>query len=166
MWDRLLGCFGDSLLRKFGKAPPQEWVGAIAALNDGHIERGLKRLLFGGKGQPPSLPEFVRVCRAVGTDEFDEDRPIALPAPDHFRGDAWDMAANRYLLGHIARQLSLNPQRYAGPKFVENVHRLVAAKNEWASDMRDIAVDDGVPAETQQAIWHDLIGHAEARLGE
>jgi hypothetical protein len=87
----LLGCFGDALLRKFGAQPPQEWVGAIGALNQRQIERGMRRLLFGWKGGPPSLPDFMRLCRTIGGDEFDdgESKLPALTHEDSFRGDEW-----------------------------------------------------------------------------
>jgi hypothetical protein len=188
----LLGCFGDNLIRRFGKTPPAEWVGAIDMLNDAQLERGLKRLVFGGKGQAPSLPEFIRMCRALGNDEYDDGQP-ALPkleAPDAWKGDVWDMAANRYLLGHIAKQMAKDPKMYGQPasyramkatdedlnklgldkhnldasgEFVDRVNALVAAKNAWAADMRDLAVNGSVPPSTQKAVWYDLIGTAEKR---
>lgn len=191
IWDRLLGCFGDSLLRKFGKTPPAEWVGAIGMLNDRQIERGLKRLVFGGKNQPPSLPEFIRVCRAVGTDDFEEgDQKLPrLAHEDTFRGDVWDMAANRFLMGHIAKRVKQNTLCYGKPasyallqapakdlqelgvdphyldasaEMIDRIKKLIAAKNDWAADMRDLAVKGSVPVETQQAVWHDYLNRAEA----
>lgn len=159
-------------------------------LNDGQLERGLKRLVFSGKTAPPSLPEFIRFCRAVGTDDFDEPVLPLLPAPDTFTGDVWDMAANRYLMGHIAKRMSQDPKMYGRPasyaamkasdedlrilgldkhnldasgEFVDQVHRLVAAKNAWAADMRDLAVNGEVPPSTQKAVWYDLMNTAEKR---
>jgi hypothetical protein len=189
VWDRLLGCFGDALLRKFGAQPPQEWVGAIGALKQRQIERGMRRLLFGWKGGPPSLPDFMRLCRTIGGDEFDdgESKLPALTREDSFRGDEWDMAANRYLMGHIAKIMKKDPKRLGRPasvkltqaplkdlqdlgidlhyldangEFVENVKRLVTAKNAWAADMRDIAVNGAVPVSDQQTIWHDYMKRA------
>lgn len=189
IWDRLLGCFGDALLRKFGKTPPAEWVGGINMLNDAQLERGLRRLVFGGKGHPPSLPEFVRVCRAIGNDEFEEGRDELpkLTHEDSFKGDAWDMVGNRYLMGHIAKLMKNDPKclgRTASAKliqaplkdlqelgvdlhyldasgeFVENIKLLVTAKNSWAADMRDIAVNGQVPVNDQQTIWRDYMKNA------
>jgi hypothetical protein len=189
VWDRLLGCFGDALLRKFGASPPQEWTGAIAHLQDPQIERGMRRLLFGWKGGPPSLPDFMRLCRTIGTDEFDEaDSGLPkLAHDDSFAGDAWDMVANRYLMGHIATLMKKNPKCFGRPasvklmqaplkdlqdlgidphyldasgELVENVKRLIAAKNAWAVDMRDIAVNGAVPPENQKTIWRDYMQRA------
>jgi hypothetical protein len=48
----------------------------------------------------------------------------------------------------------------ANGEFVENVKRLVTAKNAWAADMRDIAVNGAVPVSDQQTIWHDYMKRA------
>ena len=149
-------------------------------LSQAQLDRGMRRLIFGWKGAPPSLPDFMRLCRSVGSDEFEDNTPSTpLPALDGWLGDAWDAAANRYLLGHLTKRLERRlsipgrPASYDGmrgsthktadasPEFVANVQRLVAAKNSWASDMRDMAVNGEVPPETQQAVWHDYLGRAE-----
>lgn len=189
----MLGCYGDGLLRKYGKTPPPEWAGAIGMLSDNQLERGLRRLVFGGKPHPPSLPEFVRASRSVGSDEFDDGHPTLpqLAGPDTWTGDVWDAAANRHLLAHLVKQLTLKkavsygrPASYdmmraseddlkklgidrhyldASGEFVDNINRLVKAKNDWATDMRDLAVNGHVPSDTQKAVWHDLISTAEKR---
>lgn len=193
IWSRLVGCFGDALLRKFGPEPPQEWIAGLSALTAAQHERGLRRLVFGWKGGPPSLPDFMRLCRSIGTDEFDEGQPTLplLAGPDNWTGDAWNAAANRYLLGHIAKRMKENPKYYgegasfklmqapekdikdlgvdkhyldAKGAFVANVGKLVAAKNDWATDMRDLAVKGEVPPATQKAVWYDYISRAEAGL--
>lgn len=180
------------MLRKYGAEPPQEWIGALGMLTAAQHERGLRRLVFGWKGGPPSLPDFMRLCRAIGTDEFDEGQPEQprLPAPDTWHGDNWDMAANRYLMGHIAKRMAENPKYYGRPAsyklmqasdkdldtlgidkhcldaevdFVANVGKLVAAKDAWAADMRDLAVNGEVPPSTQKAVWYDLMSIAEKR---
>jgi hypothetical protein len=106
------------------------------------------------------------------------------PKDDGFRGDVWDAAANRYLMGHIAKQMAANPRCYgrpasvksmqtkredspngdASPEFVANVDRLRQAKALWAEDMRDMARDGGVDPEVQRAVWKDWIGRAEAEI--
>jgi hypothetical protein len=110
------------------------------------------------------------------------------PRDDGWRGDAWGEVANRYLMGHINKAMNANPRCYgrpasvqalaadqrtldvagldkhqldASPEFIERVRRLVEAKNLWAADMRDIAVNGEVPVETQQACWHDYLQRAE-----
>lgn len=191
IWVRLLGCFGESLIRKFGPTPPQEWVDGLGMLSPLQQERGLRRLVFGWKGGPPSLPEFMRLCRSVGSDEFEEGpaKLPALPPPDTWEGDVWASAANRYLMGHIAKRMATNPKGYGKPasyeamrapkadlgrlgldehnldassEFVDRMAKLVAAKNTWAADMRDLAIKGEVPAETQKAVWREYLARAEA----
>jgi hypothetical protein len=193
VWDRLLGCFGDALLRKFGAEPPNEWSAVLGAVTAAQLERGMRRLVFGWKGGPPTLPDFMRLCRTVGNDEFDDGQPppLQLTGPDTFAGDVWDIAANRYLLGHIAKRMSANPKMYGKPasyeamqasvadlnqlgldkhnldasgEFVDNVHKLIGAKKEWAADMRDIAVKGEVPVDTQKQFWREYMQRAEAAL--
>lgn len=187
MWGRLLGCFGDQLLRKFGGEPPEEWVAGLSMCTAAQHERGLRRVVFGWKGAPPSLPDFMRLCRSVGTDDFDEgpSPALALPNPDTWEGDVWDIAGNNFLRGHIAKQLSADPRHYgrpatspvmqatkhetnpnadASPEFIANVGRLVAAKIAWAADMRDIQVNGEVPSAVQIAVWKDYFQRAEAQV--
>lgn len=173
MWDRLLGCFGDALLRKFGAEPPPEWVAGLSMLSAAQHERGLRRVVFGWKGGPPSLPDFVRLCRSIGDDIDEGPKPVALPAPDTFSGDEWDVAANRYLRGHLTLRLYADPHRYgrrassrtmqdASPEFVANVALLVEAKRCWAVDMR--AIGREVDPEVQKAHWHLHIDAAEREI--
>lgn len=166
VWDRLLGCFGDSLLRKFGATPNPEWTAGIDMLADREIERGMRRIVFGWKGAPPNLPDFMRLCRTIGDAGIEEGpQPmLALPAPDNFAGDAWDQAANKYLLGHIAKRVSENTRCYGAPNsedMAAKVAKLVTAKNSWAADMRDLDRGQGVPPDTQKAVWYDYFNTAE-----
>lgn len=104
---------------------------------------------------------------------------------DGFLGDDWDMAANRHLLGYITKRMARNSMIYgegpsseamrdkermhlanadAHPKFITNVHTLVAYKNRWADMMRAAADQDGVPIDEQQEIWTECMRLAEAEI--
>jgi hypothetical protein len=110
--------------------------------------------------------------------------PIEIP-DDGWRGDDWDIVSNNYLRAHIAVQIARDPLHYgrpastqsmqtnsrqsapnadASPEFIANVQRLVAAKKAWAADMRDMATSEGVPVETQKAVWYDYLGRAEREV--
>lgn len=169
---RLLGCFGDSLLRKFGDEPPQEWVSVIADLRDYQLERGMRRLLGQGKPHPPSLPEFRRICLEASNDR--EDSGPALPAPDNFSGDTWAVLANQHLLGFITRKLksnpaalgSVKPYAFSGDCFSAEQARataiLVAYKNAWARDMREFG---SLPTPQQQkSYWDDCMRRAMGEI--
>lgn len=194
IWKRFVGMFGgDAVDRKFGKAPPPEWEAVVSMLMDFEIDRGMRRIIFSGKGHVPTLPEFVKFCRTIGGDDFDEGpRLAALPNPDGFKGDEWDMAAGRHLLAYITRVMPQNPQRYgrpasylamkgdrkksqnadASPQFIRAVGILVQFKNAWARDMREGNLDpetgEVTPpnAQSQKDSWEDCMQRAEAAIAQ
>jgi hypothetical protein len=168
VWGRLIGCFGgDAVERKYGKTVPPEWIAMISRLSDPQVDRGLRRLIYGGKAHVPTLPEFVKLCRAVGGEEFDEPTSTvtALPAPDD-RFDEWDMAGNRHLWNCIFAQMKTR-------KFSETETRiLVGFKNAWARDMRegnlDAATGEIKPPtiDEQKAAWADCMQRAEQAIAQ
>lgn len=169
-----MGCFGDALLRKFGAEPPQEWVGAVSALNHHQIERGMRRILFGWKGGPPNLPDFMRLCRSIGNDDFEEGpKPLALPNPDNWAGDKWDIAANMRLMSYLMRQVVKRTRVFGAPnspQMKRTTDILVGYKKRWAALMRDWDVNRETgeiiepPMEDQNASWAGLIESAEAEI--
>lgn len=193
IWQRLCGCFGaDAVERKFGPTPPPEWVAMIGRLKDHELERGMRRLVYSGAAAPPSLPQFVRLCRTVGDapDVDDGPRVPALPTkPADWQGDRWDIAANRHLLAYIVRRMTANPHAYGrpasylamrattsrenphadAPEFVRAVEILVAYTRAWAQDMREWADPQTgqigrPPVAAQQAAWEDCMARAEADI--
>lgn len=161
VWDRLLGCFGEGLLRKYGATPPQEWRGAIASLGEYQLQRGMRRLLYSGKGSPPTLPEFLKLCRTVGHDDNipDEQSVTTFAQLSGPTLDAWDLAANQHFLKHV---ITRTVERRA-PYTVADLEPLLAAKRLWVRDMRDLATNGEVPVDTQKEIWREYIGGAEGR---
>lgn len=156
LWQRFVGLFGgESVKRKFGDDPPDEWVGVLAQLSDYQLERGMRRLLRSGKSTPPSLPEFSKLCRSIGNDELDEPQLAALAPPDTWQGDDWAAAANRHLLGYVLRQAGERVYYDARSTAV-----IVKWKNTWAKDMRE---SEPVPAvEHQKQHWQWCMERAEA----
>jgi hypothetical protein len=147
------------------------------------IDRGVRRLAYSGAKGVPTLPDFTRLCRTIGNDEFDEgERPKSLPNPDTWQGDDWDVVANRHLLAYVTDRVKADPQCFGRPAtvqamrvdksrnadassdFVGCVDRLVRAKNLWAADMRDLAAGSGVPLETQKSVWAAYIADAEREI--
>lgn len=151
----------------------------MGGLDPRQIARGLRRIVFGWKGGPPNLPDFMRLCRTVGDDDFDEG-PRELPRliDEGPTQDEWEVTANRHLFAHIMRRMQADPKCFgepatahgmrvmttpsadASPEFVAAVHRLVAAKKAWAADMRELATNGPVPIDLQQVIWRDYINGA------
>jgi hypothetical protein len=183
VWERLLGLYGDSLLRKFGPEPPDEWTAALTQVNEHQLARGMRRLLFSGKPHAPSLPEFMRLCRNVGNDEFEEgESPVALPNPQG-QGDKWDGAAGIHLLGYITRRskegihyccedtrMGRRPAHHPSRETEELTAPLVRMKDAWARDCREKCDADGVivepSIETQKAWWNECMRLAEGLVAE
>src|SRR5690242_10333455 len=117
VWDRLLGFFGDALLRKFDAEPPQEWIEAISELNDFQIQRGFRRLRYGWKGGVPNLPDFVRFCTAIGDDAPDEGprQSNPLPAIDGPKLDGWDISGNMKFWKYITHRLTAEYRPWGAP---------------------------------------------------
>lgn len=168
VWDRLLGCFGDAVLRKFGPEPPDEWSMALSYLNESQINRAFRRLIAAGATAPPTLPHFMKLARAL-TDENEAD-PIPTPRAleDHSTMDRWELMANQWLLVHIRNQIAKDSRHYGTPGSAEMeilVGRLVEAKKNWTADMQDLCGNDHlgrVPMAQAKAIWDDYLSRAEA----
>jgi len=155
-------------------------------LNDYQLAQGMRRMLYSGKGHPPTLPEFMKLCRTIGHLDDVPDRPLlpALPALDGTVMGPWEMLGNRRLLKYVTTHVSANPKRYgrpaspegmklskesnadASPEFVRNVQTLVAMKNRWVELMLASATDDGVPIREQEDCWDGCMKQAEAIIAE
>lgn len=179
VWRRLVGLFGgDAVARKFGDKPPEEWVGVIAQLNDYQLTRGMARLVASGRAHVPTLPEFRKLCVEVRNDDIDRPAVPALPPHDDRVWDQWDIAGNKHLLAHIARQAEKGihycsradmefPGVWRGKDWrADGQSRLltgylVAYKNAWVRDMREAMF----PTEAQQrAAWADCMARADAEV--
>jgi hypothetical protein len=196
IWERFGGMFGaDAVERKFGLTPPDEWKAMLSRLKDFEIDRGVRRLAYSGKAHVPSLPEFTRLCRAVGDDSI-EDGPqrIALPNPEAFQGDGWDIGGNLRLLKHITTILSAKanalgevPQMQVkrdpqgrplhlmsapSPQQRQTTAILLSYKQAWSQDMREWKVDEAtgeVIAPTlaeQEAAWNGCMQRAMADIAK
>lgn len=161
LWQRLGGLFGaDALERKFGRSIPREWSGIVDRMPRGELERGMRRLVHSGKGHVPTLPEFVKLCRAVGDDaEFGGQKTYhALPAPVDVT-DAWGAAANRHLLAYVL----VNHRLFRDGAHEWRTPILVRWKNEWARLMREADDADREP-QAQKTLWQACMAQAEAEM--
>lgn len=167
LWKRFVGMFGgDSVERKYGLTPPPEWIAMVGRLKGFELDRGVRRLAYSGAVGMPSLPAFTKLCRAVGDDSVDEGpKPIALPNPDTWQGDEWDMTANRHLLAYLMRGV-LAKRTYTPAE----TQVLVAYKKAWSQDMREWGVNQEtgeilVPSvEDRKRTWEECIQRAETDI--
>lgn len=195
VWKHMVGMFGgDAVERKYGKLPPAEWKVMISRLKEFEVDRGIRRLAYSGKPHVPSLPEFTKLCRAVADDEHDDGpQRAALPNPDTFAGDGWDIAGNMRLLKHITTALAAQSnalgevpeiqREYKNGQFVrlksvpsaqqvETTAILVAYKKAWSQDMREWGVNETTgemiqpPMPAQDAAWNSCMQRARADIAE
>lgn len=92
-----------------------DWDAQIERFNGPTLKRAIQALIDGGKGWPPSLPEFVALCRDFNRPEA-STRPI-LSAPRQKKPESVNLGSliNRTQTDHLrwARKLgSLTAARY------------------------------------------------------
>lgn len=194
IWTRFAGMFGaDALERKFGKSPPPEWSAMVSRLTGFEIDRGIRRLAYSGKPHVPSLPEFTKLCRMVGDDALEEGpKRNALPNPDTWVGDVWDVASNRRLLKHITTVLSIKADAFGtvpemqreyrngqffrlvsvpSPLQVKTTGVLLGYKKAWCQDMREFVEETtgeiGRPTMAEQnRTWNACMQRAMIEIAE
>lgn len=160
VWQRLLGCFGNSLVNKFGDEPPQEWVQAISGLSDDQLRQGIGDILKSGSVHAPTLPEFIKACRSA--------REFAVPLMPLIGRepiDPWGVEANMHMMGEVTRDAKYwHPDHVRGEPGPEGTRRtllLVEAKNSWAQDMRDDPMPD-LPS--QKALWKHYVDRVREQI--
>lgn len=158
LWRRLAGMFGaETLARKFGESPPEEWRLSLSRLTDFELQRGLRRLNDSGKGHVPTLPEFLRMCREVGGDYADPVPPSRQISQQPMA--RWEAEGGLHLLGYILRQsrhkVFFDPDQTA---------RLVEAKKYWAQNMRELEEEGNLPTDGGKALWAEYMAGAEAAI--
>jgi hypothetical protein len=164
LWRRLAELFGaDALARKFGDTPPETWVVAVDALNEFQLERGMRRLVYGGKSIVPTLPEFLRMCREVGGTEWTEADGLRAPPSHRIEQQPmprWMREANIHLIAYITRRGAAG-FCYHGE---EEVQPLYKAKNAWADDMLQAELDGNLPRDNGRQWWDGAMRYAEEAL--
>src|SRR6478736_568350 len=151
VWAKFAEMFGVSALtNKFGAKPPQTWRTALASLNEFQLARGMNRALHFTKGVP-NLPEFLRMCREVASDDLDPEGPRIAPS-HQIQGplaQRWEAEAGIHLLSYVTDQ-SKHRIFYASEELTAP---LVKAKKEWAQDMRDAEMAAALPADNGKQWW-------------
>jgi len=133
-------------------------------LNDYQLAQGMRRLVYSGKPHPPTLPEFMKLCRTVGHADDVPDQRSRLPTSRTLAGpddqfDGWDIAANFRLLGYVLRKGV--DRKYIDPR---QTQVLVAFKHRWADLMRNSGSREDVPLADQDAAWIEGMRMLEAEM--
>lgn len=162
LWKRMAEMFGAKALEsKFGATPPDTWRIAVDRLKDFELERGMRRLVYGGKPHVPSLPEFLRMCREIGGDDnASADNANRIPASRQIAEQPypqWLEQANKRLLSYFATKA----EKRVYFRTQAEVQPFIDAKNFWAQDMRDATANGTMPEDNGRGWWHDYIRAAE-----
>jgi hypothetical protein len=159
LWKVFAGMFGgDVIERKYGVKAPEEWVIGIAALRPFEVDRGIKRLRFSGKAHPPTLPEFLRLCREVGGyHDYDQPTPPARQLADESNPemDVWERVGNQRLWKIVLRECT----RYNATR---RTAILVKWKKEWAKVMRGSDKDDW--PDGGKDLWNNCMTQAREEI--
>lgn len=150
--------FGSRFTRDYGDSAPDTWRRTIESLKDFELARGLRRLLQQGSGSPPTLPQFVKACRASDPDDVVRPTSTYLPPPTM---DSIASFGQRMLMAYVMDPRRKNPSD-------ASLQRMVAAKNRIIGQFRDIERDDPTvqSAEIKAALFREFDKLFEAMSDE
>lgn len=118
--------YGNRFTREYGDSAPETWARTIKSLRDYELTRGLRRLLSFGSGSPPTLPQFVKACRAVDPDDVVRPGNTAkLPPPNI---DHYDAFGSRMLFTFLLGKQGTSEAA---------LHRMIARKNKIIAEVRE-----------------------------
>ena len=140
--------FGSRFTREYGDSAPSAWRRTIESLKDFELARGLHELLQQGSGSPPTLPQFVKACRAADPDDVVRPAATYLPPPTM---DSISAYGQRMLLAYL-----MDPRRKCPSD--ASLQRMVAAKNRVIDQFREIERDDPTvqSAEIKAALFREF----------
>jgi hypothetical protein len=123
IWAGMVQIYGRRFAGDFGEKPSQYWVREIAQRTDEELRNGMDRLRRENRPHPPSLGEFVTLCR-------NSDQPVrpaltGLPAPSS--GSEWDWKLNLMLMPKVMRARGVSERKMA---------QLLAYKREVAGTLQ------------------------------
>lgn len=82
LWERLTHIYGHKFASAYGESATEEnnlteaartWASGLRGLTGEQIANGLRECISCGASWPPTLPEFVSMCKGKQTNEFGLD---------------------------------------------------------------------------------------------
>jgi hypothetical protein len=81
-WQRMASLYGHKWASQYGSSPDELWTAALMTLGSEQIRRGLEACVTSGDPWPPSLPEFLAMCKPTKRENAAMYRNVPqLPAP-------------------------------------------------------------------------------------
>lgn len=97
IWSRMTEIYGHRWASAMGEAPTESWSMAIGQLSHDELKRGLRACMTSGEAWPPSLPQFVAMCRPPRRENaaaYRYDRQLPAPVSTRERAQT-ELAAMR-----------------------------------------------------------------------
>jgi len=94
-WQRMASLYGHKWTSAYGSSPDDLWTSALTMLGSEQIRMGLEACVLSGDAWPPSLPEFVAMCKPKKRENAAMYQNVPqLPAPVSSRETAAANLAN------------------------------------------------------------------------
>lgn len=81
LWRRMASLYGHKWTGQYGSSPDELWTTALTTLDSEQIRRGLAELVRSADPWPPSLPEFMAMCRPPRRENAAMYRAAAMLPP-------------------------------------------------------------------------------------
>ncbi len=110
LFDRLVAIYGAQRVGAMWHGTDigsvkEVWAQQLGRYQPATIAAALQRLVDGGDGWPPTLPEFVEVCRQAALGRAQSQNVAALPAPGNGYTDIETAKANLERIREMVRQV-------------------------------------------------------------
>lgn len=79
LWDRMIEMYGHKFTSSFGEQPNDTWARALSDMTGHEIATGLHACFEREDNWPPTLPEFITMCRPAKEQHLEEF--LGLPKP-------------------------------------------------------------------------------------
>lgn len=138
--------YGTRFVRDYGESAPEAWSNVIGALKEHELAAGLRSLLSLGSGSPPTLPQFVKACRAANEHDGAErnhspDR--TLPRPEYM--EKFHAHGQKCLFAYLWQR---------GSASEDSLRSMIVKKNNLVCDYRTIGEEEEITgAEFKAALF-------------
>jgi hypothetical protein len=79
LWERMIEMYGHKFISSYGEVPSDTWTRALAGCSPQGIAKGIRACFQRQDSWPPTLPEFVEMCREHPRSLYFHSPMAALP---------------------------------------------------------------------------------------
>jgi hypothetical protein len=81
LWSRMIEMYGHKFTSSYGEVPSDTWSRALSGATAADLAQGVKACFQRQDTWPPTLPEFVEMCRPAARSLYFADGAKSLPPP-------------------------------------------------------------------------------------